>query len=263
MRAIHTRGKIVDIPTNIDELTPEQYEYYCFLSVALASCTIDLQQFRIRWFSYLIGFNRANYTILRPDYVAELRAQESAIDGFFVEDDGHYHLDFDTTTNLLPTYRGYNGPGNWLEGMTYGQFVDCWSIIEGMRNATEQEMYQGYEQIARRLYDIPASDRVPDLLIFHAPRLFSNVWRAIQTGPIEINGRKIDFRIIFKSSGPSRPDDKTGWAGITFEVAGANVFGNVKDVEETEFWAVLMYLYKCKFEYNHDKHSNNGTIREN
>ena len=71
--------------------------------------------------------------------------------------------------------------------------------------------------------------------------------------PVEINGKKIDFRIIFKSSGTSRPDDKTGWTGITFEIASAGLFGNVSQVEEADMWAVLIYLYKCRFEYNHEK----------
>jgi len=63
----------------------------------------------------------------------------------------------------------------------------------------------------------------------------------------------VDFSIIFKSSGSRRPDDKTGWAGISFEIAAAGVFGNVSELDAAPFWAVLMYLYKCKFEYMHDK----------
>ena len=91
------------------------------------------------------------------------------------------------------------------------------------------------------------------ILAWHAPMLFLAVWKAIQSGPIEINGRDVDFSIIFRSSGPRRPDDKTGWAGITFEIATSGVFGNVAEVEASPFWSVLMYLYKCKFEYIHDK----------
>ena len=30
MEKIRTRGKIVEIPANVEELNPEQYEYYCF-----------------------------------------------------------------------------------------------------------------------------------------------------------------------------------------------------------------------------------------
>ena len=58
---------------------------------------------------------------------------------------------------------------------------------------------------------------------------------------------------MFRSSGGKKPDDKTGWTGITFEVATAGLFGNVAEVERTDMWAVLNYLYKCKFEYLNEK----------
>ena len=75
----------------------------------------------------------------------------------------------------------------------------------------------------------------------------------IQDSPVEINGEKIDFRIIFQNTGKgSRPDDHTGWTGITFEIAEKGLFGTVPEVEKTDMWAVLIYLYKCKFEYIHE-----------
>lgn len=95
-----------------------------------------------------------------------------------------------------------------------------------------------------------------DLLAFHAPTLLASVWNAIYSEPIEINGKQIDFRIIFRRSGTRKPDDKTGWTGITFEIATAGLFGNMAEVERTDMWTVLMYLYKCKFEYLNDNRKN-------
>lgn len=253
MKTITTRGRSVEIPTHVSELTPAQYEYYIFLAFALGSGTIDGDYFRTRWFSFLIGMEHVDYTILKPEYIDELRAQINAIDGFFNNADGRFHLDFSTPVNLLPEYRGYNGPGDWLEGVTFGEFVECLTVFESLSDRDEQGVADGYTHIARRLYHIPDAEAVPDLLAFHATTLLSSVWRAIQSDPIEINGRKIDFRIIFQSSGGRKPDDRTGWTGITFEVASAGLFGNVAEVERTDLWTVLIYLYKCKFEYLNEK----------
>lgn len=254
MREIETRGRSVEIPTEISELSPEQYEYYCFLAYALGVGSIDVDYFRIRWISYLIGMGKTDFTILKPEYIAELDRQMDAIDGFFVEQaDGNFHLDMMTPVNLLPSYKGFKGPGDFLEGVTYGEFVECLTVFEGLAGADEKEMTEGYNHIARTLYHIPEETEVPSLLTVHAPTLFASVWREIQGGPIEINGKKIDFRIIFKGDGSSKADDHTGWTGITFEVATAGLFGSVKDVEASEMWDVLMYLYKCKFEYLNDK----------
>lgn len=257
MKTITTRGKTVEIPSCLVELTPQQYEYYCFLSFTLAAKVISVEYFRIRWFSYLIGLGRADYTILRPEHIRELEAQLSAIDAFFVHEavDGkeRVHLDFDTMANLLPEYRGYKGPGDLLSGITFGDFIECYTVAECLDGADADALADGYAHIARVLYHIPEGKPVPDILMFHAPKLFANVWRAVQTAPIEINGKKIDFRIIFKGAGSTKPDDKTGWTGITYEVASAGLFGDVSKVETTDFWAVMIYLYRCKFDYLNEK----------
>ena len=256
MESITTRGRSVEIPTNVGELSPKQYEYYCFLAFALGSGAIDLDYFRVRWFSFLVGLGKADFTILKAEHAAELEKQMAAIDGYFVEIGDRVSLDFTTPVNLLPSYRGYNGPGDWLEGVTFGVFVECLTVFEALAAADDKGVAEGYAHIARRLYNIPDAEPVPDLLAFHAPTLLSSVWKAIMSGPIDINGKKIDFRIIFKGSGSSRPDDKTGWTGITFEIASAGLFGNVRDVERSDMWEVLIYLYKCKFEYLHEKRNN-------
>ncbi|MBE6305704.1 MAG: hypothetical protein E7082_07320 [Bacteroidales bacterium] len=257
MKTITTRGRSVTIPECIDELTPKQYEYYCFLAFALGGKVIDIDYFRVRWFSYLIGLGKSDYTILIPQYIEELESQKQSIDGFVktktMNGETQYSLDFNTTTNLLPEYRDLKGPGNWLDGITFGEFVHCLTILESLANADNETVANGYADIARILYHIPEDSNVPDILAYHAPTLFLSVWNAIQAEPIDINGKKIDLRIIFRSSGQSVADDKTGWAGITFEVASAGLFGTVKEVEASDFWEVLLYLYKCKFEYNHNK----------
>ncbi len=136
-----------------------------------------------------------------------------------------------------------------LDGVTFGEFIRCFTLIELAADGASEEAYGAYRDIARILYHIPEGEEVPDLLLLHAPRLFSNTWSFLQEGPIEVNGKLIDFRIIFKSAGSRKADDKTGWKGIAFEVATAGLFGPVSQVEQTDFWTVLLYLYRCKFEY--------------
>lgn len=252
MKTVTSRGKQIEVPTHVSELSPKQYEYYCLLASALGSGFIDVDFFRVRWFSFLIGMQRSNFTMLKPEFIAELEEQLEAVDGFIIDSGGHVSLDFTTAVNLLPSYKGYNGPGDWLDGVTFGTFVECLTILENISEAEPDALLEGYEHIARRLYHIPDTDRVPDLLTFHAPNFLASVWRCIMSEPVEINGKKIDFRIIFRSSGQSKPDDHTGWTGITFEVAAAGLFGSVKEVEAADFWQILLYLYKCKFEYLHE-----------
>lgn len=253
METLHTRGRDLEIPSSVSELSPEQYTYYCFLASALASGVLDLDGFRVRWLSYLAGMGRADFTLLRPKFRAEMEAQTVLVDGFIRRAGEGVTLDFETPVNLLPEYGGYSGPGDWLEGVTFGEFVECLTVLENTSDEDESARQEAYEHVARVLYHVPDSSEVPDLLVFHAPTFLSSVWKALMADPVEINGRKIDFRIIFKGSGNSRPDDRTGWTGITFEIASAGLFGNVREVEKTDLWTVLLYLYKCRFEALHER----------
>ena len=249
------RNKPTYFPESLDELSPEQYEYYIFLASMLSGGLISLEQWRVRWLSYLAGLKRVDFYLLKPEFIRQAEAYVFEVtEKFLKNENGNYAPTFATCRNLLPEYNGYRGPADWLSGLKYGVFVQCATLIDQIKPG--QSDVKIYEEIARALYSIPAEKVVPSVLTWHAPVLFHNVCTAIESGPMEINGRTIDLSIIFKNSGSKRPDDKTGWAGITFEVAAAGVFGNVHELDDSDFWAVLLYLYKCKFEYNHEKKYN-------
>lgn len=256
MRTFTTRGRKLHLPECTAELTPAQYGYFCFLACELERGDISLTAMRQRWLSYLMGLGNADYTILRAQHVAEIEAQADIIDGFFTPagNGANPTPDFSTPCNLLPEYGGYNGPGDWLDGITFGQFTECMTALSCISGGDDDA--ELYARVARCLYRIPDGDTVPPLLLFHAPRLFLAVWRRLQEEPVEVNGSLIDFRILFRRSGAGRPDDKTGWTGITFELASTGVFGRLPDVEASDLWAVLLYLYKCKFEYINEQRAN-------
>lgn len=258
MRTVVTRRREVSVPEHVSELTPGQYEYYCRLFLALSSGMIDMDYYRVRWFSFLLGRGKSDFTILRDEHVAELKAQMSAIGGFFVDDGaGDVRPDFGCVANLLPEYGGFRGPGDILQGVTLGEFVECCTVADCLDSGDADALSEGYAHIARVLYHVPEEVEVPDILRFHAPNLFFNVLRYLNREPVEINGKKLDLRILFRKSAASKPDDGTGWTGIIFEIAEAGLFGDAVGVRRTDLWEVLLYLYKCKFEYLHDKSTNN------
>ena len=248
--------KEVEIPTALEELTPEQYKYFITLSSVYAtSVSMTEKDYRVRWLSYLAGLGPMDFTLFVPERERLFRDAMPETDGFFYrESDGRITPTFDTPANLLPEIDGYHGPGDMLDGLTFGEFTECSSVIKTVSGDPETDVMEAYGHIARVLYKIPEEKDIPEILYFHAPTLFRNVLKQIESAPIDINGEKIDFRIIFQSDKTGvNYDDKTGWAGITFEVASSGVFGGVKDVEKTDFWMVLLYLYRCKFEYLHSK----------
>lgn len=248
--------KEVEIPTVLEELTPEQYLYFITLSSLFsASATMTEKAYRVRWMSYLAGLGPIDFTLFVPERQKLFLDALQATDGFFYRgSDGRLLPDFDTPANLLPEIEGYKGPGNMLDGLTWEEFTECSAVIKTAAVDSGDTLMEAYGHVARVLYKIPDEKEIPEILYFHAPTLFRNVLKQIESAPIDINGEKIDFRIIFQLNKTGiNYDDKTGWTGITFEVASSGVFGGVKEVEKTDFWMVLLYLYRCKFEYLHNK----------
>lgn len=251
------RGKVVEIPSAIDELAPDQYVYYLHLTAWLRAGILDLRQWLRRWTAYLAGIGEINPDLLREDFRAQFGEIEAVAERTFLRRTDSGELTPDTTScrNLLPFYKDFKGPGDWLDDMTFGSFTKCAALFEQARSAGDSDAADFYAEIARELYAIPKDTQVPQVLMWHAPALFASVCHAIQSEPVDINGKPVDFGIIFRPAPVSdrRPDDNTGWAGVAFEVAASGIFGNMRELESTPLWDVLLYLYKCKFEYLNDK----------
>ena len=269
------KGKTYSIPETLEELDREQYIELLKLSAAMMQGYIRPDTFRVKWISRLLGL-KADYTIYRPEIVAEVDAQLEKLDGFFIYKDidgGGRSVTPRLTTGkqMLREYAGWIGPGDMLDGMTFGDFTDCLIILSMIKRSadedgTEKELSELYEELTRKMYrpvvNIPKGKPVPvppALLVLHAFNLFSAVWMQIVNEPVNINGEDVSFSILFNSAGDAQgrhgTNDRTGWKGITFEVAASGVFGAMDSVNNTPFWDVLLYLYKCKYEHIHSKKS--------
>lgn len=69
---------------------------------------------------------------------------------------------------------------------------------------------------------------------------------------IEIDGVKMDFSILFKPSGRNGGDqekgDSVGMIGMMMALAESGVFGNIKDVANTDVWDILVRIYQLELD---------------
>lgn len=249
MRDAVFNGRRLSLPECADELTPGLWPRYLTLAEALERGVIHPGVFCELWLSHLLGLSPLSY----KDYVPSIRLQGEELlpvaHGFLVDSPGGgVRADMATLRNLWPQVDGVAGPGDALEGLTFGAMVKALGLLGELRGGDASAA----DRLARLLYPLPPEAELPPMLPRHCVTLVCNVWDAIMAGPIDVNGEPIDFRIIFRPSGPTRPADGTGWTGVTFEVAASGVFGDVRHVEATPMWDVLLYLYKTKFDYIHD-----------
>ncbi|MCK8622636.1 hypothetical protein [Prevotella sp. E13-27] len=265
------KGEKKQIPAMLEELDTKQYIEFLKLSSIMSKGYLTPGVFRVKWISVLLGL-KTDYTQYVPEIVAEVDAQLDKLDGFFdyepmPDGDGRVVTPrLKTGRQMMKEYAGWVGPGDMLDGMTFGNFTDCLTIMTMIKTAIdegeeEETIAEMYQEMTRKIYrpavPVPETEKLvpPPLLVLHAVNLFSSVWMQIVSEPVYINGQTVNFSILFsgmQNNGRAGLDDKTGWQGITFEVAGSGVFGRVQDVNATPFWDVLLYLYKCKFEYMHN-----------
>lgn len=268
MTEFHLRDKTLTIPTTTDELTPAQYQRFLLLSTIFAQGLISGRDLHIRWLSFLIGL-RLPWTEYREEMRQQVESQQTAVDGFFdivpsvavsqQPDFEQLSPRLATTLQKVPEMEGWKAiGGDMLDGLSWGAFTEALDTLNMLRHIeTAEESDALYQQITRLLYTPPVSSvdvprQPPTLLVVAAVNHLLAVWNAIQHGPVSINGEDVDIRIIFQGGGHGA-DDKTGWAGITYEVATDGAFGTVPEVRTASMWDVLLYLYKCKFEEIHRK----------
>lgn len=249
MTELQVRDKTVVMPETVDELRPAQYETWLRLAIAYSSGVLSMERLQVSWLSYLAGL-KTDYTLYVSAIREQLESQAWKAGGFYhttAMPDGTEKQSpcLQTCLQLLPEYEGWRGHGDMLEGLSWGAFTDCLDSLSLLHHG-DADAEQLYRDIALRLYQAPSADAIPPTIVMvSAVNHLLGVWGAITGGTVGINGEDIDLRVIFQGGG-SHGNDKTGWTGVTFEIATDGVFGTVQQVREASMWDVLLYLYKCK-----------------
>lgn len=255
MKILDYRGKMIFVPGQIDEFTPAQYRRYLEISMMYERGLFGRPGLRTKLLTLLLG-ERTDITMQPKHILEDALKLINLTEPFIVVGDRRDALQLNTGANLLPEWEGWKGPGDMLDGLCFGDFIDCHSLLKMISKASSQaEAEKLTSDFCKKLYknsDKPDID--PDeILCTHALILFNNVMKVLHHEPIDINGEEIDFSILFEKSDKRKPDDHTGWTGAAMEIAETGTFGTYKQVLETSMWDILLFLYRKKFERLHSK----------
>lgn len=236
-----------EIPTSWEEMTEDQYFTYMLLLSAVMSDEMQRLEAEKYFFSFLIGWNGADWTRMADiDTADQLRT-------IFLEERkwwGMENLPDTGCINLMPMWRGHKGPRDWFDDVKWGVFTDC---LDLMTIIAKEQTREYVEALASLLYSLPKDERPDRVLQYHCISLVRSLLTAISSGPVSINGQEVDLSIIF-GNGDGK-EDGTGMTGVSFAVAESGVFGDYANVRQTGMWEVLLYLYKCKKSKDKEKKS--------
>lgn len=241
-----TIGKTpVKLPESWEEVTRDQYWTYMLLLAAVMAGETQRLEAEKTFFSFLIGWNGADWTRMADQETAD------TLRGIFLADRRWWGMDRLPDTdgiNLMPVWRGHKGPQDWLSDMNWGDFCEC---LDFLSMSTGDDPGSAVGDMARLMYSLPPEEKPDRVLEYHCLALLQSVVGAMSSGPVEINGRDVDLSIVFNRTGAS--GDGTGLTGVTFEVAESGVFGDYRGVRETGMWEVMLYLYKCRKSKENEK----------
>ena len=179
-------------------------------------------------------------------------------------------------------WRKFYGPGDFLQGMSFAEYKDALAAAMKYMETHEDEwldrltaiMYRRRRPGLRRIMKQPDFDgrtRVPynpvqlerDVkrmrkvnfgIKYMALMYVSGCLWTLKTyeDGIEIDGVKMDFSILFKPSGRNGSDqekgDSVGMIGMMMALAESGVFGNIKDVANTDVWDILVRIYQLELD---------------
>ena len=205
------------IPEDLEELSPEQYYRYLELVIMMNTDNISPFEMKCKLISLLLNM-KCNFVMCRESIVSEINAQLGKMNCFFyIKEEGDkviYDPHIKTGRNLLPSYKGWIGPEDMLNDITYGQFVQCLNLVRAMevtrRDKDNEQADYLMSEFGRILYknEDPKAGEIPPLVCFHSYIFFCAVWELICTVPIPINGEEINFSILFQEQGEKRNAQK-------------------------------------------------------
>lgn len=244
MKKIDYQGKKIDIPQGLEELTQPQYVRYLDIALMLAGGNITPLQARLKLLTLLLELP-VDVSLMPSDRWDGLIRLLPLTDAFVHDRDGAPRLDTRTGTNLLPQWQGVQGPGDMLNGISFGTFIRCSALLGGMAQEEDEDgRLSLMGQVAEALY--PGVTDAPQLLRAHACLFFLNVLDILQTEPLDMDGTEVDFRCIFepkKTAGRRRPEGaNVGWAGVAMDIAELGAFGNYRQVLDTPMWDIFTFL---------------------
>ena len=240
------------VAERVDECTQAQYHRLLLLHLKYGWEGKDPEGLTMDLFSVLL--NLSDLRIYHDYIVDEVMAQRDKLEGFF-QDGG---LKLGTCKNMLPEYHGWKGPGDMFNGLTFASWLEAYlAFSQGMKEGIDVKTRESlFETMTKALYHHDDKNLQPSaVLVTHCILHFAEVWHTIMNNPVNIAGEDLDFGIIFRKTDNGRAhfDDRTGWIGVAMEVAKDGPFGDLKGVNAADFWDVIIYLYKCKFEFLHRK----------
>jgi hypothetical protein len=271
------------IPSDLSECDAQQYMDMCDLIFKYQNEVIDYDQFRTHAIYKLMKMKPANGTVAVEEKFANVYQLSELIDDFFDTDDkglkiikqSYIH---NPVPSFRPLYSTYYGPADQFRDMTFGEYRDGLRLFHDFHATGNihilalltavfyrpkksfhffKKRSSSYDGNIRERYNANTLDQnvkgfkyAPIGFVYGFYLLFASFQKYIVDAKILWGGQEIDFSILFQSD-KNQESSKSevpglGMDSIAFTMAESGAFGNIKEVDNTNFWEIFARMYDLR-----------------
>lgn len=269
-----------EIPSEIGELTADQFVHFVGQSLKLMQKQIGLNELKISMAAKFLNLRKTGYSYLPASkqlLIAENMQRIADLLDYFFVDDGQGNLTYNLSfaNNMVPYLRPgllqkLRGPADGLADLTFLEYKDANTAFNAFRNSQDPEeldhlvaiLYrpglwrkQAYKpertnQLTRRTAKLPPASKWAVYLFFAACEDY------LRSGTITIDGHDIDLSLLYTETMREKQkvkkpkyESNTGLAGVALALAATGVFGPIEKVYGQNLYDVILLLYKQRIEY--------------
>ncbi|MBX9886697.1 MAG: hypothetical protein K2Y30_02030 [Flavobacteriaceae bacterium] len=268
------------IPADLSECNSSEYIDMCELIFRYHNQEIDYNQFRTHAVYKLMNLKKAKESIDDEDKFANVFQVSELIDSFFEEVNDvrtikQYYIHNPVPT-FKPTFSTFYGSADSFMNMTFGEYRDALRLFHDFHASGNMHLLvllttvfyrkkKPFHFIKKRLANYDGNCRVPynaALLesnsknfkyapigfIYGFYLLFASFQKYLIDAKILWAGKEIDLSILFENSSSDQDSEMPGIGmdSIAFTMAESGAFGNIKEVDKTNFWEIMIKMYDSR-----------------
>jgi hypothetical protein len=271
------------IPSDLSECDAQQYIDMCELIFHFQNDTINYDEFRTHAIYKLLQMKPSKAVHNEEEKFAAIYQLSELIDDFFdIDDQGikvikQYYI-HNPVRSFKPVWKTFYGPADQFRDMTFGEYRDGLRLFHDFHATGDmhiltlltaifyrpkksfhyfKKQLASYDGNIRERYNSNTLDLrskgfklAPIGFVYGFYLLFASFQKYIIDAKILWGGQEIDFSILFESN---KNEESTtnrvpgiGMDSIAFSMAESGTFGNIKEVDNTNFWEIFARMYDLR-----------------
>lgn len=263
-----SKPRYITIPENWDELTPEDWRQLLKMrhKMVKKGLKLSIDDVRIESARMLLQHRGVKVQLDNQQYLVLLSMLARSLTWLWQEVDDGISLAYRSLENKMPTIRGWLGPKDYGEDITFGEFrqavahLRVWEqkqnpqalqALGGLLYRPEASKQQKHErQLRRQPYDWDTIDdkiargaRMQPWQLWGIYAWFAYFCEYLTTGTFVIDGVEVCFAPIFQTTEKKEGGSKSGsLQQICLTLAESHVFGTAREVDNTQLLVVMQKL---------------------